>query len=107
MLKPTIFREYDIRGIAETELADADVKDLGRAFGTMIQRRAGTRISLGRDCRVSGPRLHAALIEGLIDSGAEVIEIGVVPTPVLYYSGFHYRQSQSQRVQRIQGGVRR
>ncbi|HLW76492.1 MAG TPA: phosphomannomutase/phosphoglucomutase [Bryobacteraceae bacterium] len=91
MLKPTIFREYDIRGIAETELADDDVKDLGRALGTMIQRRAGKRISLGRDCRLSSPRLHAALIEGLIDTGAEVTEIGVVPTPVLYYSGFHLK----------------
>jgi len=49
MLKSTIFREYDIRGIAETELASVDVTDLGRALGTLLQRKSGRAISLGRD----------------------------------------------------------
>ena len=53
MFNPSIFREYDIRGIAETELQSADVTDLGRALGTLLQRRSGSkRISLGRDCRL-------------------------------------------------------
>ena len=89
MLKPTIFREYDIRGIAETELKTADVIDLGRALGTLIQRLAGNRVNLGRDCRLSSPRLHDALLEGLLDSGCDVADIGVVPTPLLYYSALH------------------
>ena len=58
MLKPTIFREYDIRGIAQTELTSADVADLGRALGTYVLRHGGPRVNLGRDCRLSSPRLE-------------------------------------------------
>src|ERR1700692_738108 len=91
MLKPTIFREYDIRGIAETELASTDVADLGRALGTYMLRKSGRRINLGRDCRLSSPRLHDALLEGLLASGCDVTDIGVVPTPLLYYSAVHLK----------------
>jgi phosphomannomutase / phosphoglucomutase len=86
VLKPTIFREYDIRGIAETELLSPDIADLGRAIGTMIRRKSGPRVNMGRDCRLSSPRLRDALLEGLVDAGCEVTDIGVVPTPLLYYS---------------------
>jgi phosphomannomutase / phosphoglucomutase len=89
MLKPTIFREYDIRGVADTELLDADVADLGRALGTLIQRRAGKRVNLGRDCRLSSPRLYDALLAGLVSVGCEVTDIGVIPTPMLYFSAVH------------------
>jgi len=91
MFKPTIFREYDIRGAADVELLDADVEQLGRAFGTYLQRHAGKRISLARDTRLSSPRLRDALMGGLKAGGCEVIDIGVVPTPVLYYSVFHLK----------------
>jgi phosphomannomutase / phosphoglucomutase len=92
MLNPAIFREYDIRGIADTELQSADIADLGRALGTLLQRRSGSkRISLGRDCRLSSPRLHDALLEGLLDSGCEITDVGVVPTPLLYYSAVHLK----------------
>src|SRR4029077_16443303 len=57
MLKPTIFREYDIRGVADTELLSPDIVDLGRALGTLLQRKSGKRINLGRDCRLSSNRL--------------------------------------------------
>jgi phosphomannomutase/phosphoglucomutase len=89
MLKSTIFREYDIRGVADTELASADIADLGRALGTLLQRKSGRKVNLGRDCRLSSPRLHDALLEGLLASGCEVSDIGVVPTPQLYYSAVH------------------
>jgi phosphomannomutase/phosphoglucomutase len=89
MLKSTIFREYDIRGIADTELSSSDIVDLGRGLGTLLQRKSGRSISLGRDCRLSSPRLRDALIEGLMDSGCQVTDIGVVPTPVLYFSAVH------------------
>jgi len=89
MLKPTIFREYDIRGVAETELQSDDIVDLGRGLGTLLQRKSGRTITLGRDCRLSSPRLRDALLEGLIDSGCEVTDIGVVPTPLLYFSAVH------------------
>ncbi|MGH9647242.1 MAG: phosphomannomutase/phosphoglucomutase [Bryobacteraceae bacterium] len=91
MLKPTIFREYDIRGVADTELLSSDVVDLGRGLGTLLQRKSGRSITLGRDCRLSSPRLRDALIEGLIDSGCEVTDIGVVPTPLLYFSAVHLK----------------
>src|SRR5580692_6653178 len=89
MLKPTIFREYDIRGVAETELTTADVVELGRGLGTQLQRKSGTSINLGRDCRLSSTRLRGALLEGLMATGCHVTDIGVVPTPLLYYSAVH------------------
>ena len=91
MLTPHIFREYDIRGLADAELDSAGISDLGRGLGTYLQRKSGKRISLGRDCRLSSPRLRDALLEGLLDCGCEVTDIGVVPTPVLYYSAVHLK----------------
>src|SRR5215472_827988 len=96
MLKPTIFREYDIRGIADPshpdfELTDPGVELLGQALGTYLLRHSGSKINLGRDTRLSSPRLRDALIRGLKASGCEVTDIGVVPTPVLYYSVFHLK----------------
>lgn len=90
MLKPSIFREYDIRGIADEELLDADVELLGRALGTYLIRHSGRTICLGRDCRLSGGRIHDALLKGLLASGANVLDIGVGPTPLLYYSVVHF-----------------
>lgn len=91
MLNPTIFREYDIRGIADTELLSPDIIDLGRALGTLLQRKSGKRINLGRDCRLSSTRLRDALKEGLLSSGCDVTDIGVVPTPLLYFSAVHLK----------------
>ena len=91
MLNPTIFREYDIRGVADTELTSPEVVQLGRGLGTLLRRKAGPRINLGRDCRLSSPRLHDALLEGLIASGCEVTDIGVGPTPLLYFSAVHLK----------------
>ena len=89
MLKPTIFREYDIRGIADLEMLSPDVVNLGRAIGTYMRRHSGPKVALGRDVRLSGTRLHAALLEGLLASGCDVTDIGIVPTPVLYFSVHH------------------
>jgi phosphomannomutase/phosphoglucomutase len=86
MLKPTIFREYDIRGVADSELLSPDVEQLGLGLGTYLQRQAGRKINVGRDCRLSSSRLRDALVKGLLASGCDVTDIGEVPTPVLYYS---------------------
>jgi phosphomannomutase/phosphoglucomutase len=88
MLKPTIFREYDIRGIADSDLQSPDVEELGKGIGAYLQRHAGSKINLGRDCRLSSRRLRDALVQGLLASGCQVTDIGVVPTPLLYYSVF-------------------
>ena len=89
MLKPSIFREYDIRGIADTELLSDDIRILGRAIGTWLIRQGSKKLNLGRDCRLSSDRLHAALRAGLLAAGCDVTDLGIVPTPVLYYSVFH------------------
>jgi phosphomannomutase / phosphoglucomutase len=89
VLKSNIFREYDIRGIADTELPDSGVELLGQAIGAYLQRQGGKKLALGRDTRLSSPRLHQALLRGLIASGCEVADLGIVPTPVLYFSVFH------------------
>ena len=91
MLKPTIFREYDIRGVAEVDLASPDIEVLGRAIGTYLGRRGATTVNLGRDCRLSSERLRDALAKGLVGAGSRVTDIGVVPTPVLYHSVFRMK----------------
>jgi len=91
MLKRGIFREYDIRGIAETEFLDEDVELLGRGLGTYLIRHSGSAINLGRDCRLSSPRLHDALLKGLLDTGCHITDIGVVPSPLLYFSAVHLK----------------
>ncbi len=91
MLKPTIFREYDIRGIADAELLSPDVKTLGKAIGTYLRQHAGTSVALGRDCRLSSTRLGEAIASGLVETGCQVTDIGVVPTPLLYFSVHHLK----------------
>lgn len=94
MLKSTIFREYDIRGIGDTELLDGDVSELGRALGTFLRRRSGGRaIAVGRDCRLSSARLRDALVTGLRAAGSDVTDIGEVPTPVLYFASQYLNAS--------------
>ena len=91
MLKSTIFREYDIRGIADAELKNEDVRVLGQAFGTWLRRKGTTDITLARDCRLSSDRLHSSLLTGLMAAGCHVTDLGIVPTPLLYYSVFHLK----------------
>lgn len=89
-MNPAIFRQYDIRGIAETDLTDDVVRSIGKAFGTIIRRAGLKKIALGSDVRLSSNRLRNALSEGILSTGCDVIDVGVVPTPVLYFSIFHY-----------------
>jgi phosphomannomutase/phosphoglucomutase len=92
-LPSTIFREYDIRGIADKELLDAGIRKLGQAIGTYLVRRKSRKVNLARDCRLSSDRLHDALLSGLLASGCDVTDLGIVPTPLLYYSVFHLKAS--------------
>lgn len=91
MLKPTIFREYDIRGVADQDLQSAAVEKLGRGVAAYLRRRSGTTVNVGTDTRLSSDRLREALIRGLLAGGMEVTDIGVVPTPLLYYSVFRLK----------------
>ena len=87
-MNPTIFREYDIRGRVPDDLNEATVFELGLSIGTYYQNHGAEKITLGRDCRLSSPSLRDCLLKGLIESGMHVIDIGMVPTPLLYFSLF-------------------
>ncbi|MFO0668296.1 MAG: phosphomannomutase/phosphoglucomutase [Polyangiaceae bacterium] len=86
-----VFREYDIRGVADRDLSDPFVTALGHGLGTTLAKADGTktRIAVGRDCRLSSPRLFAALTAGLMKAGIDIVDIGVVPTPMLYFAVHH------------------
>jgi phosphomannomutase len=85
---PTSLREYDIRGIVGDSLTEADARAVGRSFGTIVRRGGGRLVTLGRDGRASSPALAGAVAEGLMAAGCDVIDIGLGPTPMLYFSVF-------------------
>ena len=85
-LAASIFKAYDIRGIVPSTLNEAVAEGLGRAFGTIARAEGETTIAVGRDGRLSGPALSAALIRGLVASGVSVIDVGMVTTPMLYFA---------------------
>ncbi|WP_455384988.1 phosphomannomutase/phosphoglucomutase [Acidihalobacter prosperus] len=85
-ISPTLFRAYDIRGVVDRDLTEAAARLIGRAFGSSALARGQNAVAVGRDGRLSGPRLVAALTEGLLASGIDVIDVGCVPTPVVYYA---------------------
>lgn len=86
-----IFREYDIRGVAERDLDDDLARGLGRAFALVLRRGGANRprVAVARDGRLSSPRLFAALSEGLLSAGADVVSVGIGPTPMLYFAAHH------------------
>ena len=86
-----IFREYDIRGVAERDLTDDIAERIGRGVAELIGRSVGRapRLAVGRDCRQSGPRIYAALTKGLQRGGAQLLDVGEGPTPALYFGVHH------------------
>lgn len=83
---PAIFKAYDIRGIVPATLNEEVALGLGRAFGTAARAEGQTTVAVGRDGRLSGPAMSAALIQGLVEAGIEVIDVGMVTTPLLYFA---------------------
>jgi phosphomannomutase/phosphoglucomutase len=77
-MNPHIFREYDIR------------YQLGLSFGTYYHSQGAAKIALGRDCRLSSPELRDSLLNGLVESGVDVLDVGMVPTPLLYFALHHF-----------------
>lgn len=88
-MNPSIFREYDIRGLAEKEFDRDFALLLGKVHGTMIAEASGSRVSVGRDCRATSDDYAVAIIAGLVSTGLRVVDLGVCPTPLLYFSLFH------------------
>lgn len=90
-MNANIFRAYDIRGIADEDLTDDVVERIGAAYGTVIRRGGGKRVSTGRDVRLTSGRIQEALMRGIRSTGLDVVDVGVVPTPVLYFSIVHLK----------------
>lgn len=91
-LKRTMFREYDIRGQETPDELNEDVLFvLGCAYGTFLRRRSISRLVAGRDCRATSEKFHKALVEGLVSTGCEVLDIGMVTTPMLYWAQYHHK----------------
>jgi phosphomannomutase len=82
----SIFKAYDIRGIVPSTLNEAVAEALGKTFGTAVRQAGETSVAVGRDGRLSGPSLSAALIRGLVAAGMDVIDVGMVTTPMLYFA---------------------
>ena len=87
-VSPAIFRAYDIRGVVDEVLTPDVVREVGKAFGSECEAQGQKRVVVARDGRLSGPMLSEALIDGLMSTGRQVIDIGMVPTPVLYYATY-------------------
>ncbi len=88
---PSMLREYDIRGIVGDTLHPADAFAIGRCLATLVLRAGGKTVAVGYDGRLTSPELEAALVDGLVASGAEVLRIGRGPTPMLYYAATVHR----------------
>jgi phosphomannomutase/phosphoglucomutase len=89
MIDPGIFKAYDIRGIVDRTLTVEAARAIGQALGSEAAAQGAHEIAVGRDGRLSGPKLRDALVDGIRASGTDVVDIGMVATPMLYFSTFH------------------
>ncbi len=88
-LKPEIFRQYDIRGLVDKDLTPESVETLGKAMGTYFRLDNRKQVALGRDCRLSSPEFSEVLSKGLMSTGCDVVELGTIPTPLLYFAIYY------------------
>jgi len=88
MIDASIFKAYDIRGIVDKTLTEDAVVQIGRAIGSEAKARGESKICIGRDGRISGPSLIQCLTQGLLATGCDVVDVGMVPTPLLYYAAY-------------------
>ena len=95
-MNKNIFREYDIRGVVKDDLTRDVVEKLGMAMGTRLIKEGGKKIAVGRDVRLSSPELLDYLSSGLCSTGCDVVDIGTLPTPLLYFAQYHLD---------VQGGI--
>ena len=90
MVKSTIFREYDIRGIADEDLTDDNVTEIGKGIGTFLQQAGARKLVIGRDVRLTSDRIRNALVDGLTSTGLDIIDVGVCLTPMQYFGIHHF-----------------
>ncbi|WP_241126765.1 phosphoglucomutase/phosphomannomutase PgmG [Novosphingobium terrae] len=107
-LDPSILREYDIRGVVGATLNEGDARAIGLGFAALLRDKAGPEspcIVVGRDGRLSSPMLEAALVEGLVAGGVDVVRIGLSSTPMLYYAEAALRLGELTSTRPVQGGI--
>src|SRR5881296_890725 len=91
MLNPHVFRAYDVRGLVGQDINPGVFRQVGRAYATLIRRDGGRRVAVGQDNRVSSATLKAAFVEGVRAAGVDVVDVGLVTTPILYFATAHWR----------------
>jgi len=90
-VNPEIFRGYDIRGIAETDLTPEVTTSIARAYATYLSQRRIRHCVVGMDCRASGPKLKKIFLHGLTNCGINVIDLGLCTSPMMYFAQYHYK----------------
>jgi phosphomannomutase/phosphoglucomutase len=90
-LAPHIFRAYDVRGLVGSQIHPEGFRHIGRAYGTLIRRNGGRTVAVGRDNRASSEALAAGFVAGVRAAGIDVVDIGLVTTPLLYFATAHWR----------------
>ncbi|MBU1781756.1 phosphomannomutase, partial [bacterium] len=85
-IEKNIFREYDIRGVAGVDLTEEITFKIGQAYGSIAQEEKITKIAIGQDTRLSSPLLAESLIKGITSTGLDVLDLGICPTPSLYFA---------------------
>jgi len=88
-INPNIFREYDIRGLVDKDLTPAVVETLGKGMGAYFRRQGKRQVAVGRDCRLSSPSYAQALMKGLRSVGCDGVDLGTIPTPLLYFAIYY------------------
>ena len=88
-MNPLIFREYDIRGMVGKDLTPDVVREIGRGYGTMMRNLGKRHVTVGRDNRLSSKDFRDAIVDGILSTGIDVTDCGLIPTPLLYFSLFH------------------
>jgi phosphomannomutase/phosphoglucomutase len=88
-VNPRIFRQYDVRGVVDDDLTESVVEELGKGYGAFMRRQGKKKVSVGYDARPSSPGFRDALIKGILSTGIDIVDVGMLPTPTFYFSLFH------------------
>lgn len=91
IINPLIFRNYDIRGVVDVDLDEEKIEALGKAYGTFLRRRKIRQMVCGRDCRLSGEAFQNAFTVGVLSTGVDVIDLGLIMTQMMYFAQYHFR----------------
>src|SRR5205809_6265351 len=91
MLNPHVFRAYDVRGLVGPDINPDVFRQVGRDYATLIRRNGGRRIDVGQDNRLSSKDLKAGFVDGVRAAGIDVVDVGLVTTPILYFATAHWK----------------